>query len=79
MEERQVIVGEQDGETSLGVLGDHERSGFYVDDLKERMVLGLCEDPVEDFGDLRVIVIIVYRNKPEKGANNVSVFVVVVV
>lgn len=43
-------------------------------------MFGLCKDPVEDFGDLCVVgFVIIVGNEVEKGANNVSIFVVGVV
>ena len=55
MKKREIIVSEQDCETCLGVFGDHERGGLYVNGLEESVVLGFGVNPVEDFGDLRVV------------------------
>jgi hypothetical protein len=51
----EIIVSEQDCETGLGVFRDHERGGFDVDGFEKGMVFGFGVDPVEDFGNLRVV------------------------
>lgn len=80
VKKREIIVSEQDCETSFGVFGDHERGCLDVNGLEEGVVLGFGVDPVEDFGDLCVVGLVGrVVDKIKQRAYCVSVFIVAII